>query len=207
MELDLDLLKKDWNKKHNNFKQYSKEELFRMTKRKSISIAKWVFVIAILEIIFWYALSVFLEYFGAEEEKSIIPFIEVIYDIIDMVFTVSPIVFISILIYLNYRIRIVEAPKRLMRKILLMKKTIRWYIQILVFQFVAAFLLGLVELSYGFVQKHPNATMLSIGGSIFLYGGFILLIRWIYRNLIYGKMLKRLKENYEELNKVEDQEG
>lgn len=62
MEEELDLLKRDWNKNHNEFKEYSPQQLFAMTKKKSVSIAKWVFIIALLEICFWALLGWFLDY-------------------------------------------------------------------------------------------------------------------------------------------------
>ena len=43
MSHDLDLLKKHWQEE-NHFKIYSEQELFIMTKKKSLSIARWLLI-------------------------------------------------------------------------------------------------------------------------------------------------------------------
>lgn len=51
MSHDLDLLKKHWQEE-NHFKKYSEQELFIMTKKKSLSIAKWLLLIGFIELLF-----------------------------------------------------------------------------------------------------------------------------------------------------------
>ena len=50
---ELDLLKKDWNKNSNTFEQISESEIYKMIHRKSSSIVKWIFIISIIEFVFW----------------------------------------------------------------------------------------------------------------------------------------------------------
>lgn len=214
MELDLDLLKKDWNK--NDFKKYSQEELFQMTKKKSVSVAKWVFIIGILEILFWQLFNLGLnKYLGEEEEPTYPQYIEYFLDIMSVFSEALPFVFVGFLLYLNYKIRTEETPKKLMNKILLMKKSIHWYIRIflaeIVLVFVVATGVGFYEgfTEDGFSSSGHKIFMLLFGFSIFFLfmAGFsttiVLVLKWIYKKLIYGKMLRKLKENYDELSKLE----
>ena len=55
---ELELLKKDWKEnKSGDFKNYTEQELFAMTKKRSVSISKWVFIIALLELGFWFLIG------------------------------------------------------------------------------------------------------------------------------------------------------
>ena len=64
---ELELLKKDWKEnKSDDFKNYTEQELFAMTKKRSVSIAKWVFIIALLELGFWFLIG----YLASSSEDS-----------------------------------------------------------------------------------------------------------------------------------------
>lgn len=217
MELDLDLLKKDWNK--NDFKKYSQEELFQMTKKKSVSVAKWVFIIGILEILFWQLFNFGLEkYLGEEEEPTYPQYIGYFLDVMSMFSEALPFVFVAFLLYLNYKIRTEDTPKKLMRNILLMKKSIHWYIRIFLAEIILVFV---VATGVGFYEEitndeFPNFSMakkifmLLWSSAIFflfmagLSTTVVLVLKWIYKKLVYGRMLKQLKENYDELSKMEE---
>lgn len=211
MELDLDLLKKDWNK--NDFKKYSQEELFQMTKKKSVSVAKWVFIIGILEILFWIVLGLILDKY-TQPEIFFSPLDNII-NVIDVFSQILPFLFIVMLIYLNYKIRTEEKPKSLMNKIFLMKRTIRWYIRLFLGQILlVAFLVIGYKIWENYQQEYLTGEI-PLGEFIFanLFGlisvlaifiPILLLLKWIYKKLVYGRMLKQLKENYDELSKMEE---
>ncbi|SDJ38311.1 hypothetical protein [Chryseobacterium jejuense] len=50
---ELELLKKDWNKASDDFKEYSENEIYNMIKHKSVSITKTLLLIGGIEIILW----------------------------------------------------------------------------------------------------------------------------------------------------------
>ena len=62
----LDLLKKDWNKGHQNF---SKGDLYKMIHKKSSSIVKFLFYISIGELILWLEINS-LQWFYSEDYKN-----------------------------------------------------------------------------------------------------------------------------------------
>ena len=127
---ELELLKKDWKEnKSDDFKNYTEKELFAMTKKRSVSIAKWVFIIALLELGFWFLIGYLMP--SSSEDKEYyevlnnIPLIKGILYVLGEFATYLPYVFIGLLLYLNFKIKREENPKKLMEKILLMKKCIQ----------------------------------------------------------------------------------
>ena len=213
---ELELLKKDWKEnKSDYFKNYTEKELFAMTKKRSVSIAKWVFIIALLELGFWFLIGYLMP--SSSEDKEYyevlnnIPLIKGILYVLGEFATYLPYVFIGLLLYLNFKIKREENPKKLMEKILLMKKCIQWYIRIFLGEIVVFFIISMIlsfyiesnslegaELEelylFAFVMFIPLLMIIFI---------FALFLRFIY-HLVYGKLLHKLKQNYEELSRMEE---
>ena len=213
---ELELLKKDWKEnKSDDFKNYTEKELFAMTKKRSVSIAKWVFIIALLELGFWFLIGYLMP--SSSEDKEYyevlnnIPLIKGILYVLGEFATYLPFVFIGSLLYLNFKIKREENPKKLMEKILLMKKCIQWYIRIFLGEIVAFFIISMIlsfyiesnslegaELEelylFAFVMFIPLLMIIFI---------FALFLRFIY-HLVYGNLLHKLKQNYEELSRMEE---
>ena len=195
---ELELLKKDWKEnKSDDFKNYTEKELFAMTKKRSVSIAKWVFIIALLELGFWFLIGYLMP--SSSEDKEYyevlnnIPLIKGILYVLGEFATYLPYVFIGLLLYLNFKIKREENPKKLMEKILLMKKCIQWYIRIFLGEIVVFFIISMIlsfyiesnslegaELEelylFAFVMFIPLLMIIFI---------FALFLRFIY-HLVYG---------------------
>ena len=213
---ELELLKKDWKEnKSDDFKNYTEKELFAMTKKRSVSIAKWVFIIALLELGFWFLIGYLMpsssedkEYYEALNNT---PLIKGTLYVLGEFATYLPYVFIGLLLYLNFKIKREENPKKLMEKILLMKKCIQWYIRIFLGEIVVFFIISMILTFYiesnslegteleelylfAFVMFIPLLMIIFI---------FALFLRFIY-HLVYGNLLHKLKQNYEELSRMEE---
>ena len=203
---ELELLKKDWKEnKSDDFKNYTEQELFAMTKKRSVFIAKWVFIIALLELGFWF-LIVYLMPSSSEDKYQDIPFVDGILSVMDIISILLPFVFIGSLLYLNFKIRTEENPKKLMEKILLMKKCIQWYIRIFLGE-VALFFIISMALSfytnyYILEGEELVALFVSVMLIVFIFI-LVLFLRFIY-HLVYGNLLHKLKQNYEELSRMEE---
>ena len=209
---ELELLKKDWKEnKSDDFKNYTEKELFAMTKKRSVSISKWVFIIALLELGFWFLIGYLMPSSSSEDKYQDIPFVDGILSVMDIISILLPYVFIGLLLYLNFKIKREENPKKLMEKILLMKKCIQWYIRIFLGEIVAFFIISMIlsfyiesnslegaELEelylFAFVMFIPLLMIIFI---------FALFLRFIY-HLVYGNLLHKLKQNYEELSRMEE---
>ena len=208
---ELELLKKDWKEnKSDDFKNYTEKELFAMTKKRSVSIAKWVFIIALLELGFWFLIGYLMpsssedkEYYEALNSS---PLIKGTLYVLGEFATYLPYVFIGLLLYLNFKIKREENPKKLMEKILLMKKCIQWYIRIFLGE-VALFFIINMALSfytnyYILEGEELVALFVSVMLIVFIFI-LVLFLRFIY-HLVYGKLLYKLKQNYEELSRMEE---
>ena len=213
---ELELLKKDWKEnKSDDFKNYTEQELFAMTKKRSVSIAKWVFIIALLELGFWFLIGYLMPSSSEDKEYYEVlnntPLIKGILYVLGEFATYLPFVFIGLLLYLNFKIKREENPKKLMEKILLMKKCIQWYIRIFLGEIVVFFIISMIlsfyiesnslegaELEelylFAFVMFIPLLMIIFI---------FALFLRFIY-HLVYGNLLQKLKQNYEELSRMEE---
>ncbi len=209
---ELELLKKDWKEnKSDDFKNYTEQELFAMTKKRSVSIAKWVFIIALLELGFWFLIAFLMPSSLSEDKYQDIPFVEGFINVMDMISTLSPFVFIGLVLYLNFKIRTEENPKKLMEKILLMKKCIQWYIRIFLGEVVVFFIISMILTFYIEYNTLEGKELEELYFMIFIMFIpflmiifiFVLFLRFIY-HLVYGKLLHKLKQNYEELNRMEE---
>ena len=208
---ELELLKKDWKEnKSDDFKNYTEQELFAMTKKRSVSIAKWVFIIALLELGFWFLIGYLMpsssedkEYYEALNSS---PLIKGILYVLGEFAVYLPFVFIGSLLYLNFKIRTEENPKKLMEKILLMKKCIQWYIRIFLGEgalcFIISMALSFYTNYYILEGEELVALFVSVMLIVFIFI-FVLFLRFIY-HLVYGKLLHKLKQNYEELSRMEE---
>ena len=208
---ELELLKKDWKEnKSDDFKNYTEQELFAMTKKRSVSIAKWVFSIALLELGFWFLIG-YLASSSEDSKHEDIPFVNLVFNVMDIISILLPFVFIGSLLYLNFKIRTEENPKKLMEKILMMKKCIQWYIRIFLGEIVVFFIISMILIFY--TRYHTLEAEEIEGLYFFAFIAFIpllvfififaLFLRFIY-HLVYGKLLHKLKQNYEELSRMEE---
>ena len=207
---ELELLKKDWKEnKSDDFKNYTEKELFAMTKKRSVSIAKWVFIIALLELGFWFLIGYLMpsssedkEYYEALNSS---PLIKGILYVLGEFAVYLPFVFIGSLLYLNFKIRTEENPKKLMEKILLMKKCIQWYIRIFLGEVVVFFIISMIltfYIEYNTLEGKELEELYLFAFVMFIFI-FALFLRFIY-HLVYGKLLHKLKQNYEELSRMEE---
>ena len=212
---ELELLKKDWKEnKSDDFKNYTEKELFAMTKKRSVSIAKWVFIIALLELGFWFLIGYLMPSSEDKEYYEVLnntPLIKGILYVLGEFATYLPFVFIGLLLYLNFKIKREENPKKLMEKILLMKKCIQWYIRIFLGEIVVFFIISMILSFYiesnslegkELEELYLFAFVMFIPLLMFIFI-FALFLRFIY-HLVYGKLLHKLKQNYEELNRMEE---
>lgn len=212
---ELELLKKNWKEnKSDDFKNYTEQELFAMTKKRSVSIAKWVFIIALLELGFWFLIGYLMPSSEDKEYYEVLnntPLIKGILYVLGEFATYLPFVFIGLLLYLNFKIKREENPKKLMEKILLMKKCIQWYIRIFLGEIVVFFIISMILSFYiesnslegkELEELYLFAFVMFIPLLMFIFI-FALFLRFIY-HLVYGKLLHKLKQNYEELNRMEE---
>ncbi|MDO5981729.1 hypothetical protein [Flavivirga spongiicola] len=210
---ELDLLKKDWNKDDNKYPKLTYDEIYKMILKKSSSIVKWIFIISLLEFVFWTFISFLLK--DAESMKR---FEQLDSDAIFTPLIVIGYIILAVFFYLffrNYRrISTTDNAKVLMENILKTRKTVKQYVAFnLIYLVVATFAALFVELNQDqlIIAKIEQA---SANGEVFKFYaifiivavlflavaiGLLLLFYW----LVYGILLKHLNRNYKELKRLD----
>ena len=212
--MDLANYKKVWKNQPEEKNKISALEIYKMTQSKSNSIVKWIFIIGLLEFVFWFAINYLCTKNGTlepYEKLKLISFIENF-----NYFHYVVVVLFLILFYRNFSlISTVDDTKTLMKNILLVRKTVKWYvyynlIYVVVFSIILNILIfntpdGINILSgidnESFNQEHMMSVFI-IAQIVVI--AIMILILWLFYYLLYGILLKKLNKNYKELTKLNE---
>lgn len=209
---ELDFLKQHWNSSSNPIEErtMSKNDIYAMLHKNSSSILKTLFYISIFEFVLFSGLSILPLLFPSYQQhlkdgyfpNSITYLITGISLLVIIVFV--------FLLHKSYKsISVTDHAKKLMENILKTIKTVNYYV---IYNLVLAFLIMI----FGLYQKTHNNNEIAdkidhftttewylfIGTMVLTTLGFVLLI-WGFYKLLYGRLIKRLKGNYNELLKLE----
>jgi hypothetical protein len=207
---ELDLLKRDWQKNNQSFAQVTDKELYIMIHKNSSSIVKWIFIISILEIVFWTVIGLFLN-----TEKDLKELDNaMIYPIMEGI-TVLNYAVALVFIYLFYRnysqISTINSTNQLMKDIIKTRKTVQYYVWYNLGMFVLGAVLGItLALSYdptinNLKQniQNPNLVLAITIISMIVFCSVLYGAIWLFYKLAYGILLKKLNTNYQELKKLD----
>ena len=212
--MDLANYKKVWKNQPEGKNKISALEIYKMTQSKSNSIVKWIFIIGLLEFVFWFAINYLCTKNGAlepYEKLKLISFIENF-----NYFHYVVVVLFLILFYRNFSlISTVDDTKTLMKNILLVRKTVKWYvyynlINVVIFTIILNILIfntpdGINILSgidnESFNQEHMVSVFIIVQ---IVFIAIMILILWFFYYLLYGILLKKLNKNYKELIKLNE---
>lgn len=212
----MDLLenyKKSWKNQPEETSKYSALEIYKLAQSKSTSIVKWIFIIGILEFIFWAGLNLVIpkSFYKVYEDLNLIEFLNV--------FAVLHYIIIAIFLYLFYnnhqRVSLTDNTKKLMKNILRIRKTVKYYVY---YNLTTVFLISIVLNIVLFsdtdklmkVMNPKNIAMdisqiitISVISQVVALV-IILVFLWLFYKLVYGILLKKLKRNYRELEKIDN---
>ncbi|MBK5208830.1 MAG: hypothetical protein JJE44_04905 [Flavobacteriaceae bacterium] len=208
---ELEFLKKDWKKREGDFPKLSYDEIYKMIHKKSSSIVKWIFIICIVEFLFWGILNLFIPEgaFAIYEKFNLKTFL-FITQILHYV-----VVFIFIyLFYKNYKaISVVDNTSLLMKNILKTRKTVNYYVYYnIVLYILLSVILNAVMFSHPDIlikNLMPENSNLDTEKFLAVYIVVLIILLavmcgliWLYYRIIYGILLKRLNKNYKELESL-----
>jgi len=210
---ELELLKKDWKKKDQDYPKLSYNEIYKMILKKSSSIVKWIFIISLLEFVFWSVISFALKDSKFVEQAKDLNMNNILIPI--TIISYAILIYFFYLFYKNYRnIISTDTTKRLMENILKTRRTVKYYVYFNLVALVVSTIIGVfysfnndTNVSLQLEQASANGEVfkvyaLFIAVTILLLAvviGVLLLFYW----LVYGILLKRLNKNYRELKKLE----
>ena len=212
---ELELLKKDWQNKAKEIPQLSYEDIHRMTWKKSSSLVKWILIISILEFTLPHLLFLIPSF---QKNMSI-------YDTIGIrkyVYIVSAIQYLVVgyfivQFYKRYKeISVLENTKVLMQKIIKTRKTVKNYVifSLCMILFTVVLILVGLYLSDDFahsiskIQKEntpidPENLKIKLMLGVGIAGIVVTLVIGAIYFLLYGRLLKKLHNNYKKLEQIE----
>ena len=213
---ELELLKKDWQKKEGLLPKLSYDEIYSMIWKKSSSIVKWIFIISVIEFVLPHLLYLLpsvrdgMDFYEQLGVKNIMVGINVVSYVVIFYFIFQ--------FYKRYReISVLDSAKDLMLRIIRTRRTVKHYIIFALSLFLLTFLtiaaavyLGdgdnLIQvLNLGDEAENMSINRLKfIISFVFVIMGIICtaMIGLIYF-LIYGLLIRKLGRNYQELKNLE----
>lgn len=208
---ELELLKKDWKKNDMQFKQVSEKEIYAMLHKSSSSIVKWIFIISVLEIVFWTGLSVLTNndtYWKMLEKYHLKTIMQIL-----SVINFGVIAYFIYRFYSNYKkINATDSVNLLLKTIINSRKTVKQYVTynlamiavslILFFGSQAMYEPKIQDILNKFGTNSTKGYLI-VFGSYFLIILVFTIIIWLFYKLIYGLLLRRLNKNYKELQKID----
>lgn len=208
---ELDILKKDWNKSNTDHKKLSVNDIYPMLLKKSSSIVKMLFYISIAEFVFWLLVNA-IPYFTSDSYRQKLDQVytnDAIFNGLT-IFSFAVILLFVYLLYKSYKsISITDSAKKLMESILKTRKIIKYYVLYNLIMIVLSVIIGLYIGIHNTPELAQNIEKLGEHGNLIFMGVSILfltiatLIIWLFYKLIYGILLKRLNNNYKELEKLD----
>lgn len=217
---ELELLKKDWQKKEINHPKLSYNDIHGMLWKKSSSIVKWIFIISIIELLLPQVAYLFPSFWSNDGMQLYVNLGIKNPLLILSFFYYAVVLYFIFQFYKRYKeISVLDDAKNLMRKIIKTRKTVKNYIffslsMILVMFMTVVFYIYInddfihtLELSGQDIseiskEKLENIKFLSM--VIMAAAGVILtvVVGFIYF-LLYGLLLRKLSRNHQELRKLE----
>lgn len=200
---ELELLRKDWQKQEQSLPHFSKEELYPMLLKKSSSIVKWILIVSVFEFGLWLILTFGIRMSNDQAssvENAIGGTTEIAFTAIHLV----ALVFFLVWFFMNYKkIQNTDSPSLLMKNIINTRKTVKYYIWFNLIFFVVATIGAFVLIEINAPETLRSGNLgIAIAGLLLILGLSVGILLIFYK-LLYGRLLKRLKSNYEELKKLE----
>ncbi len=196
---ELDLLKRDWQK-NTAFEQVSEREIYNMLHKNSSSVVKWILIVSILEFVILNGISLLLNDPKYDAFMRMHPFISILEK-----FNYVVIVVFIYLFYRNFKaISVLNSSKTLIKHILKTRKIVTYYIYWNIFiGGITGALSGIEGFNEGYKSNGSKPFLeinyVTITIVALLIMGFI----WLFYKLLYGGFLRKLKENYIELKKID----
>ena len=212
---ELELLKSKWQEGNQELPKLSYNDIYKMRHNKSASIVKWIFIISVCELVFWIVLG----FLSPESNKELLVQIglqntlTILYGLHYVVIAVFLVLF-----YLNQKnIKTTDTVKNLMYSIIKTRKTVSYFV---IYNVVSTALILVYINLYFFTKKNELYTILIKDNdayqgvpietftSVFFITQFVvglLLIGFVllFYRIVYGILLRKLKHNYGELEKIE----
>lgn len=198
----LDNYKKAWVNQPEEASKFSAIEIYKMAHSKSSSIVKWIFIIGILEFVILNSLYFFIDMEEAMKEYKKLGLENFMY--YSQIAAYIILFYFMWMFYMNYkRISTIDSTKKLMKKIIKTRKTVRNYV-LFNLGYIALLMLVVIvaTLNTNFNDLTTKQILLIVLATI-IATALILVALWLFYKLLYGILLRKLNRNYKELAKLD----
>ena len=202
----MDLLenyKKAWNNQPEDINKVSSLEIYKMAHSKSSSIVKWIFIIGIIEFIVLNSMYFFIDLEEAQKEYEKLGLENFVF--YSQIAAYVILFYFLWMFYQNYRkISSIDSTKILMKKILKTRKTVRNYVLFnLGYMAMVMLVVTTATINLSFDEINTKQLLLIIISTL-IATLLILGLLWLFYQLLYGFLLRKLNRNYKELAKLDD---
>lgn len=211
---ELELLKKDWQKKEFDVPKLSYDEIHKMIWKKSSSIVRWILIISILEFTvphLLYLLPSMRDGMELYENIGVSKYLVVLSG-----FTYIIAFYFIFQFYKRFKeISVLDNSKSLMKKIIKTRKTVKHYVIFslsMIMMTIIIMIIGVYlndnmvnafpELKDSLANISPEKLKITIMMSIGIFGIILTLVMGGIYFLLYGLLLRKLKQNYSELRNL-----
>ncbi|WP_417360332.1 hypothetical protein [Galbibacter sp.] len=202
---ELDLLKKDWQKREKNLPNLSYEDIYKMMLKKSSSSVRWIFYISIIEL--GLGILIILFYHPSVGRQIQLPEYINYFSYL----SIPVLLFFVYRFFQNYKnISTTSSVKGLLESIMKARRTVRLYI---ILNMILGGLASIFTLIYVyidqqggwnvFVQEAQIKDYLIIFVVAVIATTIVMAVLLGIYLLLYGFLMRRLKMNYKELKKME----
>jgi len=193
----LDNIKDAWKNQESKTIRFTESDIYKMIHKKSSSIVKWIFYISIIEFVILFTSNFFMDFEEMKElgMQNFVTALIVLSFVIGVVF--------MYLFYKNYKsICVSDSTKNLMQNILKTKKTVSTYIviQLVLAGITIIWSAYVTAQSYDLTNGEHLLSSTKFWIIIAVFTILLLGLFWLFYQLLYGILLKRLKRNYNELS-------
>ncbi|MBU2903817.1 MULTISPECIES: hypothetical protein [Arenibacter] len=211
---ELELLKRDWQKKDKQLPQLSFDEIYKMIWKKSSSIVKWIFLISIIEFLVPHLL-----YFLPSMSKNLAVWKDLglgNFLLISNVVQYTVVLYFIFQFYRRYReISTLDNAKKLLSNILKTRKTVKYYVIFCLSLILMSFIVMAVgiylnedpmaAMGYNYYPENisPEKLKTILISTVVVLGIVVTLVMGCIYFLLYGILLKKLKKNYKELKEMD----
>ena len=201
----LDNYKKAWRNQPEETNKLSAVEIYKMAHSRSSSIVKWIFIIGILEFVVLNSLYFVIdmdEAYGEYKKMGLENFI-----FYSEIVAYAILFYFLVMFYLNYkRISTTDSTRTLMKKIIKTRKTVRNYVLFnLGYMTLVMIVVTITSINTNFDDLNYMQIILIIITTL-IATLLILGVLWVFYQLLYGILLKKLNRNYKELAKLDAKE-
>ena len=199
----LENYKKAWNNQPDTEDKLSTVDIYKLAQSRSQSIVKWIFIIGILEFVGLNALSLFVDIDEAYAEYKKMGLENFIF--YSQIVAYGILFYFLAMFYLNYkRISTTDSTRTLMKKIIKTRKTVRNYVLFnLSYMALIMIVVAIASINTNFDDLSNKQIILIIFATL-VVTLLILGVLWLFYQLLYGFLLKKLSKNYKEIAKLNE---